>query len=161
VRGSLMRRVLVATMANLLPIVVLAQGEREERGHTTEAALSTVAPIVITINPEARVSVKLGGALPAPVPCGKPADLSVKIVNQGFVTSRLEAEFAGGDPDGAQLQFHPEPLRGVPEEVRQLQIILTNPGVTDLTIVFRAHNHTADLGGRNRVHFLMRCIPVP
>jgi hypothetical protein len=29
--------------------------------------------------------------------------------------------------------------------------------VTDLTIAFKAHNEVPDLGGRDRVHFLMRC----
>jgi hypothetical protein len=35
------------------------------------------APIQITINPEARVSVALAGSLPPPVPCGTAADFSV------------------------------------------------------------------------------------
>ena len=34
----------------------------------------------------------LTGALPPSAPCGTATDLSVKIVNQGFVTARLEAE---------------------------------------------------------------------
>jgi hypothetical protein len=61
-------------------------------------ARPTDAPIAITINPEARVSVALAGALPPPGPCGKPADLAVAITNQGFVTSQLEAAFVGDAP---------------------------------------------------------------
>lgn len=114
-------------------------------------------PIKITINPEARVSVALAGSLPAPAPCGTAAELLLKIVNQGFVTSQLEAKLVGDAPQGVTLDFHPEPLKGVPVELRELHIMLTKPGPTDLTIAFRADNDIPDLGGRDRVHFLMSC----
>jgi hypothetical protein len=116
------------------------------------------APIQITINPEARVSVALRGTLPDLVPCGTAADFSVKILNQGFITSRLEAEFVGDAPAGITLDFHPEPLKGMREELRHLRIILTRPDPTDLTIAFKAHNEVPDLGGRDRIHFVMHCV---
>ena len=115
------------------------------------------APIQITINPEARVSVALAGALPQPVPCGTAVDFSVKILNQGFITSRLEAELVRNTPVDVNLDFHPEPLKGVREELRHLRITLTRPDPTDLTIAFRAHNEAPDLGGRDRIHFVMHC----
>ena len=115
------------------------------------------APIQITINPEARVSVALSGTLPSPVPCGTAADLSVKILNLGFITSRLEAEFVGDTPAGVNLDFHPAPLKGSREEFRNLRITLSKPEPTDLTIRFKAHNEVPDLGGRDRIHFVMRC----
>ena len=108
--------------------------------HTHPAAAPTDSPIKITINPEARVSVTLGGALPPPVACGTPVVVSVKVVNQGFVTSRLEAELVGSAPAGASLQFHPAPLKGIPEELRELRITLVNPGLADLTIAFRSRS---------------------
>ena len=117
------------------------------------------APIQITINPEARVSVALAGSLPHPVPCGTAADFAVKILNQGFITSRLDAEFVGDTPAGVDLDFHPEPLKGVHEELRHLHITLTKPDPVDLTIAFKAHNEVPDLGGRDRIHFVMHCIP--
>lgn len=117
------------------------------------------APIQITINPEARVSVALAGTLPDPVPCGTAADFSVRVLNQGFITSRLEAELVGDPPAGVQLDFHPVPLKGVPEEFRHLLVTLTRPDPIDLTITFKAHNEVPDLGGRDRVHFVMHCIP--
>jgi hypothetical protein len=116
------------------------------------------APIQVTINPEARVSVALAGSLPQPVPCGTAADFSLKILNQGFITSRLEAEFVGDTPAGVSLDFHPEPLKGVREELRHLRITLTRPDPTDLTIAFKAHYEVPDLGGRDRIHFVMHCI---
>jgi hypothetical protein len=96
-------------------------------------------------------------SLPPLARCGTPADLSVRIVTQGFVTSRLEAEFVGEAPAGASLEFHPPPLRGMSEELRELRITLTRPGLTDLTIAFRSHNEAPDIGGRDRIHFLLRC----
>jgi len=157
----LMCNVLAAVAVFLLPALVCAEGEEHMHDHhKMETVAPNDPPIKITINPEARVSVVLGGALPPPVPCGTAADLSVKIVNQGFVTARLEAELVDA-PAGVALEFHPEPLRGVPEELRKLRITLAQPGATDLTIAFKAHNEIPDLGGRDRVHFLLRCAQVP
>jgi len=116
------------------------------------------ALIQVTINPEARVSVAMAGSLPHPVPCGTAADFLVKILNQGFITSRLEAELVGDTPAGVNLDFHPEPLKGVREELRHLLITLTRPDPTDLTIAFKAHNEVPDLGGRDRIHFVMHCV---
>jgi hypothetical protein len=144
----------------LLPGLICAQTGELTPGHykmKNEAVSPNQMPITITINPEARVSVVLTGPMPAPVPCGSATDFSIRILNQGFVTSRLEAAFVGDVPEGVSLDFQPAPLKGVREEVRRLRIILTKPGSTDLTIAFRAHNEIPDLGGRDRVHFLMRC----
>lgn len=146
-------RTLLFAAAAILPTLAIAGGEHV---HDTLASPND-PPIKITINPEARVSVALAGALPPAAACGTAAEFSVKIINQGFVTARLEAALVGDAPDGVTLDFHPDPLKGVPEELRQLRITLTKPGPTDLTIAFHAHNEVPDLGGRDRVHFLMRC----
>src|SRR5271163_746144 len=134
--------VLAAAIVLLLPGLLCAEDDEHMHDHQKMEAVSpTDPPIKITINPEARVSVALAGALPRPVPCGTPADLSVKVINQGFVTSRLEAEFVGGPPAGVGLDFNPEPLKGTPEERRSLRITLFKPASTDLTIAFRTHNN--------------------
>jgi len=153
--------VLAVVAVFLLPALACAEDDEHMHSHhVMETASPSAPPIKITINPEARVSVTLAGALPPSAPCGTPADLSVKIVNQGFVTARLEAELVGDAPPGVILDFHPEPLKGVPEELRKLHITLTKPGPTDLTIAFKAHHEIPDLGGRDRIHFLMRCLQV-
>ncbi len=110
----------------------------------------------MTINPEARVSVALVGPLPQAHP-GSPLELAVKVVNLGFVTATLEAELLGEAVPGATLEFRPEPLKGLPVETRTLHLILKRPGTVDLTIAFRTHNEIPDLGGRDRIHFLMVC----
>lgn len=137
----------------MVPGLVMA----DEHMHAM-APPASAPPITININPEARVSVALGGSLPPSVVCGQPAILTVKIVNQGFVTSQLEAELVEDMPSIAKLEFHPAPLKGVPEELRDLRITLAKPGLTDLTIAFRSRNEAADIGGRDRVHFLMKCV---
>lgn len=152
------RDVCALATALLLPALTCADDEHHDhRRMEMEAAFPNDAPIKITINPEARVSVKLAGALPSPAACGTPLDLSVQIVNQGFVTTLLEAQLVGDPLIGATLDFHPEPLKGVPQELRKLRITLTKPGLTDLTIAFKAHNEIPDLGGRDRVHFILCC----
>lgn len=154
-------RFLIALFVALL-VLIFAQTDGHTHDHHNEAETVSAnePPIKITINPEARVSVVLSGALPRPVPCGTVADLPVKIVNQAFVTSRLKAEFVGDVPAGVSLDFQPAPLKGMREEIRTLRITLTKPDLTDLTIAFRARNEPPDLGGRDRIHFLMHCLQI-
>ena len=151
-----MRNIAAIALFIALPALVCAQ--KSEHADEHYEASHNEAPIMITINPEARVRVALGGALPQPVSCGTAANLAVRIVNQSFTTSRLEAQFVGDVPEGVSLDFRPAPLKGVREESRNLRITLTNPDPTDLTVAFKAHNGLPDLGGRDRVHFVMRCV---
>ena len=149
-------------LAALFPLYALSCAAEAEHIHDHQGMQPSSIhepPIKITINPEARVSVTLAGAFPPPGPCGTAADLLVKIVNAGFVTARLEAELVDTVPAGVTLELDPQPLKGVPEEVRHLRITLTQSGPTDLTIAFRAHHEIPDLGGRDRIHFLMSCLP--
>lgn len=122
-----------------------------------ESSKAADAPIELTINPEARVSVVRGGAVPPAKACGQAIDLPVKITNQGFVTAPLEARLVDSIPAGVGLEFSAEPLKGVREEHRVLRVTLKNPGTVDITIAFRAKNDIPDLGGRNSVHLLVRC----
>jgi hypothetical protein len=143
---------LILAAALALTALALAAGDR-----LYGAGSPNVPPIIITINPESRVSVALGGALPPPVSCGSAANLIVKIVNQGFVTAHLEAELVG-IVAGVKLDFDPKPLTGAPEESQSLHVTLTQPGTTDITIAFKLRHETADLGGRGRIHFLLNCV---
>jgi hypothetical protein len=148
----------IAAIAVFIALAALVCAQKSKHADERYKASHNGAPIMITINPEARVSVALAGALPQPVSCGKAADLAVGIVNHSFATFRLEAQFVDDVPAGVSLDFRPAPLKGVREEFRNLRIILTNPDLTDLTIAFKAHNELPDLGGRDRVHFVMRCV---
>lgn len=157
-----MKRGILAVIAIFLfPTLSGAGGGHIHNNDKMKLGVANEPPVKITINPEARVSAALVGALPLPAPCGTAVTLPVKIVNQGFMTSRLEAQLVDDAPSDVELDFHPDPLKGLPEERRELFITLTKPGPTDITIAFRAHNAILDLGGRNRIHFLMQCSPRP
>src|SRR4051812_17560637 len=88
--------------------------------HQDDTPASVAPPIALTINPEARVSVAMAGALPPLVPCGT-LEVPVRIANQGFVTAGLEATLVNA-PAGVTLRLDPQPLKGVPEEVRMLRL---------------------------------------
>lgn len=147
----------VGIVAMMLAASAAASGQ-DHHHHDATMAMPGDPPITITLNPEARVSVARAGALPPPVKCGTPAELAVKIVNQGNFTLRLEARLVADPPAGATLHFAPAPLTGVAQEMRSLHITLSEPGTTDLTIAFKARHEAPDLGGRDRVHVLMRCL---
>jgi hypothetical protein len=125
--------------------------------HEMEALLFSDAPIKITINPEARVSVSRSGELPPPPACGTAVELPVTIINQAFVTAPLEATPVGNSPPNIRLEFPSDPLKGIPEETRILRVTIPGPEPTDVTISFRARNDIPDLGGRDRIHLLLRC----
>jgi hypothetical protein len=150
----------IAAIVAFITLPAFACGQKNEHVAEQHKALPNEAPIIVTINPEARVSVALVGPLPQAVSCGTAADFSVRIVNQSFATFGLEAGLVGNVPAGVSLDFHPAPLKGVREEFRILRITLTNPNSTDLTVAFKAHNELPDLGGRDRVHFVTRCVQV-
>jgi len=75
----MMRNVLAVAAVLLLPILPCVGDDKQIHNyHMMEAVSPNDPPIKITINPEARVSVVLAGALPPPVPCGTAADSPVK-----------------------------------------------------------------------------------
>jgi hypothetical protein len=141
----------------LLMLPAMSRVAGAEHMHDDHRQLAISAPIRITINPEARVSVTMAAELPPPAPCGTAVDLAVSVLNHGFVTAQLEAYWVGDAPPGARLEFHPEPLSGATQELHSLKIYLAHPGPTDLAIAFKARDDVPDMGGRNHVHFLMSC----
>jgi hypothetical protein len=153
-----MKRLLPVFAALLAPaLAALADGGPPASERCSPlSAQGPGCPIVITINPEGRVSAAIAGSLPPPVPYGAPVELAVAVVNQGFSTGRLEARLVGSPAAAATLDFRPEPLKGAPLERRTLRVTLTGGAPTDLTIAFSLRNESPDLGGRDRVHMLLR-----
>jgi hypothetical protein len=117
-----------------------------------------VPQIRITVNPEGRLSAAVEGPVPRSARCGTQVEISLAIVNQGFVTESLEAALVGTPPATARLDFPRGPLRGVPLETRTMRITLSAVGPTDMTIAFTLRNEVPDLAGRDRIHLLMRGI---
>jgi hypothetical protein len=152
-----MRRLLPALAALLaLPLPAPADGPPASERCTPLAAQALDCPIIVTINPEGRVSAAIVGALPPPAAYGAPVELAVAVVNHGFSTGRLEARLVGSPAAAATLDFHPEPLKGAPLERRTLRVTLTGGAPADLTIAFSLRNESPDLGGRDRIHMLLR-----
>lgn len=158
-----MRLSLAIALAVVASTRVQAQEQSQKRidhkyhEHATEASAPRDAPIKITINPEVRVSVSRGGDLPPPAACDRPIELPVHIVNQGFLTAPLEARMVEPTSGQVQLEFSADRLMGTYEEQRMLRVCLKQPGPVDITIAFRAKNDISELGGRDRIHLLLRC----
>lgn len=131
---------------------------QHDHGHHESAPAANDAPIQIAINPETRVSVTRGGNVPPPAACGRPIELPVKITNRGFLTAPLEATLVDNVPAGVSIEFAPKPLSGAVDEMRSLRVTLRKAELVDVTVSFRAKNDIPDLGGRDRIHLLLRCL---
>lgn len=113
--------------------------------------------IVVTINPEARVSVTGHGLTYRSLPCHKPIDLPVKIINLGFVTAPLRVRLVDSVPGVSSATLLGNGLTGVREEHRVLRLSVEGTGFVDVTIAFSAQHDIEDLDGRSRVHLLLEC----
>lgn len=147
-----MRRRVLLSPALLL--AMLAHGQGHHHGHS--AAEADGAHIIVTINPEARVSV-VRQKTPAPQSCGERQSLLVKVVNQSFVSAPLQARIVGDGGRYVALHFESTRLHGGREETRTLHLVPRGPDPADVTIAFSISRETGDLGGRDRVHLFVRC----
>lgn len=138
-------------------VVATAAGAQEHAGHHHEAPPPADAPIIVTINPESRVSVRWIGPTPPFAVCGSPVRLAVAIRNEAFVTAPLWARIVGLNPPGVNVHLDPAPLTGSPTERRDLDVTLERTGSVDLTLEFTIPGESPDLAGRSRVHFLLDC----
>jgi hypothetical protein len=146
------------TLIVALCAAALAQAQEPappQSGEVEICGLPLGGQVTVTINPEVRVSVVQGSETPPAAGPDGVIELRVQIINNGFLTSPLEARLVGLIPEGAAIEFSPQPLTGAHEEMRILRIHLAKPGLADVTVSFRPKNESADLGGRDRVHFLL------
>ena len=158
-----MRNRIVPVAFSLLPLIQYSVSAQEQDSlhalHHLDSHAQDSAPITITINPEARVSVVRGDTALTAARCGTTMNVPVVIVNKGYVTAKLVATLVEPIPPGVTAEFSPEPLSGAGKETRTLQLTLRRPGLLDVTISFRPVNDIPDLGGRDRVHLLLHCVP--
>jgi hypothetical protein len=130
----------------------------EDHAHDHSSLSPEDAQVVVTINPEARVSAVIAAPLSTPAPCGSATRLEIKVINQGFVTAPLRAAIVGDGARHVALRMDNTKLSGGPEDSRTLQLIPRGPDPVDVTIAFSVDDDIGDLGGRDRVHFLVRCL---
>jgi len=140
-----------------LLIFGIAAAQVEDHAHHAASPVDD-GQFIVTINPEARVSVVLGAPLPAPSPCGTAQELKVNVVNDGFVTAPLQAAVIGDGARYVSLHMDGAKLSGEAKDTRTLRLIPHGPELVDVTMAFSIDNNLGDLGGRDRVHFLMRCM---
>ena len=129
----------------------------QDHEHHHEALPPGDAQIVITINPEARVSAALAAPLPAPGACGSATELKIKVINQGFITAPLRASIVGDSASQVSLHMDSAKLSGQAEDNRTLHLIPLGLDPVDVTIAFSIDKNIGDLGGRDRVHFIVSC----
>lgn len=110
------------------------------------------AAIVVTVNPEARVSAKRGAG-PLLVQCGGAFPLSVTILNEGRYRTALAVR-----ADGATVSPAATLLVGGAKQTWTPLIRLASPRETLVTFTFDAGPATADLAGRATVDVLVRCV---
>lgn len=125
------------------------------RPHATGCcgSVESEAPIAVTINPEARVSVARTG-----VPLGEPKPgewhtIDFAVINEGFVTGSLAIE---AEPVfGAQLDLPVHELTGEHHQDAAFRIRLDTSAV-DVTLTFRALTALGGLAKHSAIHFLLR-----
>jgi hypothetical protein len=144
----------------LLCALVSIAARAEDHTHHGATSAPSDAQIVVTINPEARVSAVLGAPLPAPAACGSATALNVRVINQGFVTAALRASIIGDGVSSVALQMESGKLSGESNDSRTLHLITLGPDPVDVTVAFRIDKNIGDLGGRDRIHLLLRCNPI-
>jgi hypothetical protein len=114
------------------------------------------ANLIVTINPEARVSV--AKAMPLPLAeCGRPVPLKIRVVNQGFVTAPLKASLADDGDRHVRLESAGPRLTGNPNETREMRLTQLGSNPADITLVFSISEEIGDLNGRDRTHLLIAC----
>ena len=132
------------------------QHDHHQHGHPGKADAAAAAELIVTINPEARVSVAKGLPIPV-VPCGTEAPVRVRVINQGFVTAPLVATL---DPVGERhvaLRFTPARLSGRLDESQEMGLVSIGSNPAEVTIAFSISQEIGDLGARDRTHLLVAC----
>jgi hypothetical protein len=120
--------------------------------------LQKKAVIEVTINPEARVSIGRT-QVPLTMPqCEKSAVWLIRIVNQGFVSARLNFRILAAPPANLVILEPVTPrLTGAAVEYRALHFRVNETRQMDITLGVDAGPATSDIGERARLPVLLQC----
>jgi hypothetical protein len=114
--------------------------------------------IEVTINPEARVSVKRTAASLPFFACGTAEPLLVRIVNEGRVTSSLNLRLRQeADANMVVLGRLTPHLAGAAVEYRLVTMTVDTVRPVDLTLIADAGPGTDDLGLRSQLSIIVKC----
>lgn len=115
-----------------------------------------ISTITVTINPEVRVSAAISRASLPELSEGDRLMVPITIVNQAFATLELEAVLLEPRSSDVRLEFPVERLTGRAREQRVMTLTVGGSGPVDVTVGFRLVSEKPDLGGRDRIHFLVQ-----
>jgi hypothetical protein len=133
------------------------RSEHDHRGHDHHAhhsAPEVTAPILVTINPEARVTAE---ATAAPVPraaVGEWVETPVAILNEGFVTGDLTIEAT--PPAGLELDLPSTLLTGEHLQFAAFRYRLVGSNPVDVSLRFWALGALGGLADKNTLSLLLR-----
>jgi hypothetical protein len=116
--------------------------------------VETDAPLAVTINPEARVTVARTGAPLGELKPGEWHTIAVAVVNDGFVTGPLIAE--AGPVPGVDWDLPVHHLTGEHRQDAAFRIRLDVPTVVDVTLTFRALAALGGLATHSTTNLLLR-----
>lgn len=114
------------------------------------------AVIDVSINPEGRVSAHATGTAPPVGRCGEDQPLTLRIVNEGYVTAPLVVR---ADPTTRRdvSLTPPAPLSGDRIEFLTARYRIHGRSPVEVTLAFSAGIATRDLGGRSLVPLILSC----
>lgn len=116
--------------------------------------VATDAPLAVTINPEARVTVARTSAPLGDFVPGHWHTIEVTVVNHGFVTGPLAIE---AEPvNGVELELPTHQLSGAQREDAAFRIRFDAPAVVDVTLTFRALTALGGLATHSTISLLLR-----
>ena len=137
-------------MLVLMPVLLVSGLQQENQEHQQRPS----STLMVTISPEARISVERRGALPRPASCDKPIPVGLDVRNESGAPLPLVVS----SPQKEATIGTQQPLNGRRQEVRTLMIALHRPGLIDISLQFSVGPATGDLAWRSGTHLLLRCI---
>lgn len=112
--------------------------------------------LALAVNPESRVYATVEDHAIFTATRHETLWIEVAVANSGYVTAPVAVSLIAPADGSATLIWSGSPLSGSSREVRSLGIITKVTGLIDLTITFSLPSEPPDLGGRDRVHLLVR-----
>lgn len=114
-----------------------------------------VVALVVSINPEARVSVEPTNAALAPQRCDRPIEIGIDVFNDSFTRAPLRAAALSS---AFEILAQPTPaLSGEPRERRTMTIHLNRPSPVEVGLAFDVGPGTQDIGWRGATALLVHC----
>lgn len=124
--------------------------------HTVPADIGAVAALALSVNPEARIYATVEQHALHACTVGTTLPLPVAVLNTGYVTAPIQPILLAPADGSVELTWDAMPLSGEDREDRILGVIAHVEGFIDITVGFSFPCEPPDLGGRDRLAFLVK-----